>query len=369
MSPEQARGLPIDHRSDLFSLGTLLYEMLTGSSPFAAPSTLETLTRICSYRPPSVRQVAAAVPGPISDLVDRLLEKDAMLRPQDAREVVRALGAGGERGETPVSWDDVTRVEGIPPASQAHVPAISPTPPSLSNPRGPKRGWAVAGVAVLLLLLGAVTCGFLYPPPEPLHVAVMRPELTAAGGAPAQLLASGLRFDLLRGLLGVDGLRPIPLEQVDEIVAGSPVRVARALAAGEVVTSRLECTGDVCRVSLNRIDGRDGHLLWSQAFTTPLDRPYALGEAVQGYLGQAYPDRRRSSRAAGPDVRPEDFSEYLRLRQAFEAKREGEGARSGDPARPAGGDPPHLSQLPGGLRLRIRGAAATLQAGSGSRGP
>ncbi len=123
----------------------------------------------------------------------------------------------------------------------------------------------------------------------------------------------------------MDGLRPIPLEQVDEIVAGSPVRVARALAAGEVVTSRLECTGDVCRVSLNRIDGRDGHLLWSQAFTTPLDRPYALGEAVQGYLGQAYPDRRRSSRAAGPDVRPEDFSEYLRLRQAFEAKREGEG--------------------------------------------
>ncbi len=173
MSPEQARGLPIDHRSDLFSLGTLLYEMLTGSSPFAAPSTLETLTRICSYRPPSVRQVAAAVPGPISDLVDRLLEKDAMLRPQDAREVVRALGAGGERGETPVSWDDVTRVEGIPPASQAHVPAISPTPPSLSNPRGPKRGWAVAGAAVLLLLLGAGTLWFLYPPPEPLHVAVI----------------------------------------------------------------------------------------------------------------------------------------------------------------------------------------------------
>jgi serine/threonine protein kinase len=102
MSPEQARGLPLEYRSDLFSLGTLLYEMLSGRSPFHAGSTLDTLTRICTHRQPPLREINAAVPETVSDLVDRLLEKEAVRRPSGAREVARALGgAGGPKG-TPV---------------------------------------------------------------------------------------------------------------------------------------------------------------------------------------------------------------------------------------------------------------------------
>src|SRR4051794_8244555 len=84
MSPEQAHGLPLDLRSDLFSFGLLLYEMLSGRSPFEGRSALETLTRICTHRQTPLREVEPAIPAPLSTLVDRLLEKEPARRPQSA---------------------------------------------------------------------------------------------------------------------------------------------------------------------------------------------------------------------------------------------------------------------------------------------
>ena len=97
MSPEQVRNLLLDYRSDLFSLGTLLYEALSGQSPFEGNSVLETLSRICSHRQTPLRQIDPAVPEELSDLVDDLLQKHPLLRPRSAREVAERLEvlAGG----------------------------------------------------------------------------------------------------------------------------------------------------------------------------------------------------------------------------------------------------------------------------------
>lgn len=97
MSPEQIQGLPLDARSDLFSLGSLLYEMLSGRPPFLAETPAATLTRICTFRQRSLREILPEVPRDLSELIDRLLEKDPVDRPQTAREVAEALegiGAG-----------------------------------------------------------------------------------------------------------------------------------------------------------------------------------------------------------------------------------------------------------------------------------
>src|SRR5215218_5147420 len=91
MSPEQARGEEVDHRSDLFSFGILLYEMLTGRSPFAAENELAMLHRIVHDRQAPVREVHPAVPEELSLLVDHLLEKDPRLRPRSAGELGREL--------------------------------------------------------------------------------------------------------------------------------------------------------------------------------------------------------------------------------------------------------------------------------------
>lgn len=92
MSPEQAQGLTVDHRSDLFSFGTLLYEMLTGVSPFRADTPPETLARVCALTPRDVREINPQVPEPLAELTSQLLNKAADQRPQSTSEVAAALG-------------------------------------------------------------------------------------------------------------------------------------------------------------------------------------------------------------------------------------------------------------------------------------
>ena len=86
MSPEQVRGLPVDCRSDVFSLGTLLYELATGEHPFAAPSPAETISKILRDTPPP-----AALPSGLQEIIDRCLAKDTELRYRDAGELRDAL--------------------------------------------------------------------------------------------------------------------------------------------------------------------------------------------------------------------------------------------------------------------------------------
>ncbi len=87
MSPEQARGQDLDARSDLFSLGTLLYESLTGESPFLGLSPLDTMNRVCTEPQRDPRELNPDVPEDLGGLIGRLLEKKPEDRPQSARQV------------------------------------------------------------------------------------------------------------------------------------------------------------------------------------------------------------------------------------------------------------------------------------------
>ncbi len=91
MSPEQTRGHALDRRSDIFSLGSVLYEAVTGQSPFTGPSTLAILHDIATGTPAPPSTLQPGLPRTLDELILRCLEKDPARRPSRASEIVQAL--------------------------------------------------------------------------------------------------------------------------------------------------------------------------------------------------------------------------------------------------------------------------------------
>ena len=91
MSPEQVRARPVDHRTDIFSLGVVLYEMLSGSRPFGGDSAVETMNAILTADPPDIAQSGRLLPPALADIVRHCLEKSPEERFQSARDLSFAL--------------------------------------------------------------------------------------------------------------------------------------------------------------------------------------------------------------------------------------------------------------------------------------
>jgi serine/threonine protein kinase len=91
MSPEQAEGKAVDQRSDLFSLGSVLYALCTGQEAFQANATVAVLRRVCDVQPQSIRELNSAIPARLEAIIAKLLAKNVTERYQTAGEVLEAL--------------------------------------------------------------------------------------------------------------------------------------------------------------------------------------------------------------------------------------------------------------------------------------
>ncbi|HET9226115.1 MAG TPA: serine/threonine-protein kinase, partial [Thermoanaerobaculia bacterium] len=271
MSPEQALGRDLDERSDLFSFGILLYELLSGRAPFKGATATETLDRLLHHEPPPLSNL----PPEISDLVTRLLAKDRELRPRKAEEVIRVLE--GTSGSRPV-----------------------------------RRGALVvigAAVAIGALLLSGLRTA-------PLRVVVPSPAVDGDLG----LVASGILSSALGTLSSLKGIAPLEPSHLG-VTGSSPVELARSSAADEVLLASVATEGEMARVSLKRVQGKDGRVLWAETFQVPAGpRDLALlADAVQVHLRRAFPDHPPRPGTPGLEARAEDYRAFLEVKQRVDS--------------------------------------------------
>ena len=137
MSPEQARGKPLDFRSDQFSFGEVLYEMATGRRAFGRPTQVDTLTAILQQEPAPLAQLRPDAPPPLRWIIERCLAKSASDRYVSTRDLARELQALKEH---------ISEVSGERPAP---------------SPAQPQKRWGIPLLVTSLLVLGAVGVGFM----------------------------------------------------------------------------------------------------------------------------------------------------------------------------------------------------------------
>lgn len=147
MSPEQTRGLELDGRSDLFSLGCILYRLLTGRLPFGAPTVLATLQSIQNDSPDPPKAIQTQVPSELSDLAMSLLEKQPNNRPESANQLAAMLNC--PRAKWPRKISSYQRQTAATLATN-QLPSASRSPKPIKQGRISGRGWAaLVGLAML----------------------------------------------------------------------------------------------------------------------------------------------------------------------------------------------------------------------------
>jgi serine/threonine protein kinase len=150
MSPEQINAQPVEPRSDLFSLGCVMYAMFAGHSPFQGKHTLEVIRKVCDHNPPPLHELDPEIPRALSDLVAWLLEKDPNNRPHSSDEFAALLSR------------HLAAANGL----------SSEPPPPLPPPRPPRhesrlRPWRTGTALALMVLIVATVAWFLRPSKKP----------------------------------------------------------------------------------------------------------------------------------------------------------------------------------------------------------
>jgi serine/threonine protein kinase/tetratricopeptide (TPR) repeat protein len=294
MSPEQALGEELDQRSDLFAVGLIFYELLTGIMPYKADTAFASLMKRTQERAVPVSQIDASLPKALSAIVSRCLERDPRRRCQTAQEVLKQLEA----------WR--TNPEIRPSALARLVPPPSRTVQiSLTVPQQRAWLWAAAAIAVLA---GALTIPSIRHSILPKRAPVVEntvagiPEL-AKGKYLAILplrvmgdekslryVADGVEEALSAKLFQLQEVHVASSSAVEKLASGvQPLsKIARDLGVNLILQGTVQGTSDRLRITLDLEDmAAGGKRVWSQEFSGVPQDLLTLEDQAYGALAGA----------------------------------------------------------------------------------
>jgi TolB-like protein/predicted Ser/Thr protein kinase/Tfp pilus assembly protein PilF len=312
MSPEQACGRPLDGRTDIFSLGAVLYEMATGRRAFAGATPAAIFDAILNRMPPPARDVNPTLPPRLHEVIGKALEKDADLRYQTAADL-RADLRRMKREED----------SGRAASDTSHAGAT----PALST-----RQWLAAAVVVIAALVGLTyrewagrQAATVAPASGGLSVAVL-PLATRSEDTDAEYLGDGISESLVGQLSQLRGLRVRAYNSSARYKGSSvdPQAAGRALGVGAVVIGHVQRQGETLIVGAELIDVATGTQIWGRRFDRRMSDILELREeiarAIAGGLRLRLSNEEQQRLAARVSRDSEAYQLYLRGRYQW-AKR------------------------------------------------
>jgi serine/threonine-protein kinase len=282
MSPEQAKGKTVDHRTDLWSLGATLYHMVAGRLPFEADHPQAALYAICHEDPEPVATLREGVPPELVAVIERCLQKDPAKRYGSAEEIVAALAG-------------LASAMGLPVGRLPTAPTMQMARPKWLRP-GNLLPISAAILACALLLtppgrdMVTGVIEWVAPPPvipEVRHVALL-PLTPASEAEPDVFLAEGLSEHLafrLSQMERADSLFWIlPSSEVREIDDPGPERVRDYSGVTHALQGRIEKRGPVLRVTMNTVDTGTLHVLDTERFSARSGDAHTLPSKIVLHL-------------------------------------------------------------------------------------